>query len=204
MVEANVIFNLDGIDLKIQCTIDDKMEYICEKYSNKIYKEINALIFIYERSQVNFELKFKEQANHHDLKDKKMNILVYNFICPKYKLNNKKLDEIILTNNENIESISGIKFQIVNIIKTTTDNQIKSQLKNINDLLNMINNNIKNNNEKINNLFSHYNNYNKINNHNKINYNNTKININNINCKTNDVYEKIFSYVNEKKKNKIN
>ena len=199
MAEAKVIFTLNGKDLTIQCIIDDKMRYICEKYLTKIKKEINSLLFLYGEEQVNFESKFKEQANDHDLKENKMNIFVYEI--KSLIVQKQKLDEILLSNDEIMDNIDGIKFQIGNIIKISTDDSIKSQLKYINKRLNKINENINDNNEKINNLSSNYNNKNNNtkNNNNKIN--NNKNNNKNLieNIGSNDMYKKIFFYANEKK-----
>ena len=72
MKEANAIFTFNGVDLSIQCTIDDKMKDICKKYSNEMNKEINSFLFLYGGNQVNFELSFKEQANYQDLKENKI------------------------------------------------------------------------------------------------------------------------------------
>ena len=153
MSEANVLFTLDGVNLAIQCTTEDKMKDICKNYSNKINKNMNSLIFLYKENKVNFELSFKEQANFLDRDNHQMKILVSK--CnEKNNLNSERLDEIILSNNEIGDSIIGIKLQIENIIKTSSNNYLNIQLKNINKMLNMINEDIKNNNEKINNLFS--------------------------------------------------
>ena len=208
MIEANVIFTFNGIDSTIQCTIEDKMKDICEKYSRKINKEMNSLVFLYGGNQINFELKFKDQANHLDLKENKMNILVYEnelFICPKCKqiiqLNIQKLNDIILFNKKIIDTISGIKFQIDNIIKISESSPINTQLKNINKLFDIINEDIKNNYEKIkkNNLLNYYNKYSNINN----NKNNIKKSNLLENIKPNDFYKKLFSHVNEKIKLKL-
>ena len=69
MKEANVIFTFNGRDLTIQCTIDDKMTSICEKYSTKINKEMNSHLFLYRGNQINFDLKLSEQANKQDLNE---------------------------------------------------------------------------------------------------------------------------------------
>ena len=50
---------------------------ICEKYSLKIGKEMNSLLFLYGGNQVNLELNFKEQANSIGINDNEMKILVY-------------------------------------------------------------------------------------------------------------------------------
>ena len=77
MSEANVVFTLDGENLIIQCTTEDKMEDICKSYSTKINKNMDSLLFLYEGNKVNFELSFKEQANSIDNDNNKMSILVY-------------------------------------------------------------------------------------------------------------------------------
>ena len=131
MSEAKVIFTLDCVNLTIQCSINDKMGDICQKFATKVNKDINSLIFLYEGNKVNFELKFKEQANLLDRNKNEMKILVYNnendeFICPKcgekIKLNTDKIDEIILSNNEIKETIEATKLQIENIIKESSVN----------------------------------------------------------------------------------
>ena len=156
--KANIIFIFDKSKIYIQCKIDDTMLDICEKASTKICQDINSLQFIYGEKEINFDSKL---ADYQDLIDKKAYILVYkkeSFICPNCKkesqLNKQKLDEIILSNKNIIESFNGIKFQ----------------MDTINMMLNIVNQNIKNNEEKINNLFNDNNN-NNINNENNINNN---------------------------------
>ena len=182
-IRANAYFTFTGKKIKIQCTADETMESICKKFSNKIPKEMNSLLFLYEEKQVNFELKFREQANEKDLKENAMNILVLKkeeFMCPKCKekekLNSQKLDEIIASNNEAIEYINTIRSNIDNIIESNKANPINSQLELINITLKNINQNIKNNGKNVNNLFSDYNNNNI--NKDKNNINNDKDNIN--------------------------
>ena len=63
MSEANVLFSLDGVNIAIQCTTEDKMKDICKNYSIKINKNMNSLLFLYEGNQVNYELSYKEYAN---------------------------------------------------------------------------------------------------------------------------------------------
>ena len=154
----NVIFTLDGRDLTIQCTKDDKMGDICQKYANKIEKKLNSLIFIYGGNQLNFNLRLEEQANSIDKERKEMNILVYQgeiekFFCPKcgetIYLN---IEEMIKFNNELIDSITGIKSQLENIINNPSIKNINSQIKNVNKLLMSINEDINKNIEKIQNI----------------------------------------------------
>ena len=163
MSEAKIIFTLDGINLTIQCTLEDKIKDICQKYSTKIDNKINTLIFLYGGYQLNMELKFKEQANSIDKNNKEMRVLVYkkeneDFMCPncgvKINLNKNKINDIILCNNKLKESINGIKFNIENLINISTNNIISSQLKNINVIINAINEDINRNNDRITSLFN--------------------------------------------------
>ena len=200
MKKANVYFTFDRINKNVLCMTDDTMPDICKNISTKIGKYFNSLIFIYEAEQINFDLKL---SNYQDLIDNKKNILVY--ACPKCEqknqLNKQKLDEINLSNNNIIDSINGIKYQIDNIIKVNTTNQINCQLKNIINNLNIVNDEIINNEERINNLFNDNKNKNNFKNKNNINNEKNNINKNNSieNIKSSDIYKRVFSFVNEKK-----
>ena len=77
MSNAIVIFIFEGINIKIQCSTDDLMKDICQKYANKIGRNINSLVFLYGGSNLNFQLSFKEQANIIDKERNEMNVLVY-------------------------------------------------------------------------------------------------------------------------------
>ena len=133
MSEAKIIFNFEGRNLTIQCSLEDKIKDICQKFATKIDSNINSLIFLYGGNKMNMELKFKEQANSMDIDNKEMKVLVYkrendDFTCPhcntKFKLNTEKIDEIILINNNIKDIINEIKFTIDNIIKLSKDNNI--------------------------------------------------------------------------------
>ena len=163
MSEAKIIFDLNDIKVSIQCSQEDKIKDICQKYATKIESNINSLLFLYGGNQINMELKFKEQANIIDINNKEMNVLVYkkgndDFICPhcnkKIKLNTENIDDIILINNNIKDIINGIKFNIDNIIKLSINNNISFQLKNINIILDTINENMNKNNEKLKNLLN--------------------------------------------------
>ena len=41
MLGANITFTLDGVPISIQCNENDVMRDICQKYANKIQKNIN-------------------------------------------------------------------------------------------------------------------------------------------------------------------
>ena len=154
MSNANVIFTLDGIDVTIQCSQEEKMKDICQRYTNKINSNINSLSFLYGGNKLNLELKFKDQINSID--NNEMKILVY-----KYENNeiSEIIDNIIISNNKIKETINGIKFQLENIIniKNISINDINIQLKNINIVLNSIHEDIKINNEKLKNILNDYN-----------------------------------------------
>ena len=163
MSEAKVTFTLDGINLTIQCTPEDKIKDICNKYATKIDDNINSLIFLYGGNQMNMELSFKEQANSIDRNNKEMRVLVYkneteDIVCPKcgekIKFNTDKINEIILNNNKIKESINGIKFNIENLINISTNNIVSMQLKNINVIINAINEDINKNNNKLKSLLN--------------------------------------------------
>ena len=76
MSDVIVIFTLDGVNLTINCTIEDKMKNICENYSNKINKNMNSLIFLYGGNKINFDLSFEDQVNSIDRNNNEMKILV--------------------------------------------------------------------------------------------------------------------------------
>ena len=158
MFEANVKFTFNCINTIIQCLIDEKMRDICQRYSSKIGRNINSLIFLYGGNQLNLELSFENQANSLDKNDKEMKILVYekqieDFVCPKcgekINLNSEEIDKIILFNNNIKDKINGVESILENIIKNSLINSINNQLKNINIILNVINADIIKNNERL-------------------------------------------------------
>ena len=139
------------------------MKDICQRYSNKIDKNINSLIFLYGGNQINFQLKFKDQANIIDKERNEMKVLVYKnedyqLICPKcgekIKLNTDKIDDIILSINNIKDTIIGSKLIIENIIKTSSMNSMNIQLKSVNLILNTLNEDINKINEKLKNLLN--------------------------------------------------
>ena len=153
MSEAKIIFNFEGIDITIQCSIEDKIKDICQKFATKIESNINSLLFLYGGNKMNMELKFKEQANLMDINNNVMKVLVYknendDIKCPhcNKKIKLEKIDEIILINNNIKDTINGIKLNIDNIIKLCPNN-ISIQLKNINIVLNTIIEDINKSNE---------------------------------------------------------
>ena len=102
MSEVKINFELEGIKVIIQCSEEDRMKDICQKYVTKIESNINSLLFLYGGNQINMELKFKEQAKNNN----QMKVLVYknendDIRCPhcNKKIKLEKIDDIILSNN---------------------------------------------------------------------------------------------------------
>ena len=69
MSKAIVVFSFEGIFIQIQCITEDKMKDICQKFANKIKKNINSYVFLYGGKQLNFQLCFKDLANSIDKKE---------------------------------------------------------------------------------------------------------------------------------------
>ena len=144
MQKVNVSFDFEGRIVKIQCSTDDKMKDICQKYANKIERNLNSLIFLYGGNNLNFELSFKEQANIIDKERNEMSVLVYKneneLSCPKcgekINLNSDKINDIKTSINNINDTIKGLKFSIENIIKISSEEAVKFQLKNMNLLFN--------------------------------------------------------------------
>ena len=146
---ASTIFINECESVIIQCSKEEKMKTICDKYCNKINSNINSLLFLYGGKKLNLD------KNYHDYsKEKTLIILVYkndNEIYPKCE---KLLDDLISSNNKINYILFGLTIQIEHIIKDINNNkqttQISSQLMNINIVLNNIIENIKKNNEELN------------------------------------------------------
>ena len=195
MDKANTIFTLEGVDVIIPCSTKDKMGTICQKYTTKIEKNINSLVFLYGGNQLNFQLSLEEQANSLDKQRKNMNILVYknvdySFISESEEninLIKDKIDDIIKSINNIKDNITGVKSIVENIIKKSTINSLNTQLKKMYLILNNINKDIEKNNERLKDLLND--------NHNIIN---NLINIENSN--EYDYEQQILNYDNFSKK----
>jgi len=162
MSGASVAFTFEGIKVKIQCSTNDLMKDICQKYANKIGRNVNSLVFLYGGSNLNFQLSFKEHANIIDRERNEMSILVYknenDLTCTKcgekINLNTEKINDI-RTSIKNIgDTVRGIKIMIDNIIKISLVDIVNIQLKNVNIIFNNLNEDIKKLNEKFNDLFN--------------------------------------------------
>ena len=157
MANPTVTFNLEQIEITVQCLKTETMRTIIQRFETKIQQSADSYMYLYSGNQVNLDLTFEQQANHLDRENNQMKILVYKtesngFKCPycakKIKLG-EDLDDIIKAYNNLKETINGIKSMLENIIKTSINNPINNQLKVINISLDKINEDIKKNNEKL-------------------------------------------------------
>ena len=153
---AEIVFQYEGKNIIIQCNKNQKMLDICNNLSNKINTNLDSLVFLYGGSQLKFDKKYEEIT-----KENKIIILVYkieneNEYCSKCGriLNNKIIDDIISINNNINSSLIGLKSQIDNIINDINNKKdiiyINSQLKNINYIINGMNEDIKKINNQLN------------------------------------------------------
>ena len=129
MQKANVKFTFEQKNVIIQCSTDDNMKDICQKYANKMELDINSLIFLYAGDNLNFQLSFKEQANELDIKRNEMNVLVYKneneLSSPKSEekinSNSEKINDIRTSINSISDTVKGAKLKIEDIIKISSE-----------------------------------------------------------------------------------
>ena len=76
---ASIIYIYEGKSTTKQCSKEEAMKAICNKYCNKINSNINSLLFLYGGKELKLDKKFEEYS-----KENTMLILVYkndNEIC---------------------------------------------------------------------------------------------------------------------------
>ena len=158
---TKIIFTFEGKETTIECSKEDKMKDICQKYSSKIESNLDSLLFLYGGNQLNLESSFENQANSIDKSENKMIISVFkkeesDLECPKcggkIQFNFGPLKDILSSNNNIIDNIAGIKLIIENIVKNSLVEVVNVQLKNVNTILNSINGEIKTNIETLKNI----------------------------------------------------
>ena len=205
----NVKFIFEGSNIVIPCKNEEKFRVICDRFATKINKNTNNLIFLYNGSKIDINLKYNEIINQIDKKRNEISILVYEnedeyaIKCNKcgefIKYDNKIVKYLLLSNKNEKDIIIGIKEMILNIVNNNKDNII-NQLKNIviilDNLIFQINQS-KNEIEKLNNYNVNYINSIKQSNINKIKGKKVE-NINSIIS-----LNKIFDYINYERKLKI-
>ena len=77
MSENFLIFTYKNEDMIVQCSNEEKMKDIIQRFGKKINKDLNSLKFLLGGNQINLELTFKEQISLIENRDVKMKILVY-------------------------------------------------------------------------------------------------------------------------------
>ena len=141
MSNARATFSFEGKEIKIQCFNEDKMKDICQKFANKIKKNLNSLLFIYGGDYINFDLSFKEQASIVDKERNEMSILAYknegeeNYIIAKIGIKDEDVNkEIKIINSyENFIRENPGKLEEDDIFKN--EDEIKNVEIQINDEL---------------------------------------------------------------------
>ena len=63
MSEVNAIFTLNCVDIKVQCKSNEKMKDICQRFAQKVGKEVNVVDFLYLEKALNGDLTFEECLN---------------------------------------------------------------------------------------------------------------------------------------------
>ena len=73
---SKIIFNYQGTEIIIQCSIDKIMKDIFQEFSLKAEIDVNKIYFIYNGNIINEEIYFNQLINKEDRNRKIMNILV--------------------------------------------------------------------------------------------------------------------------------
>ena len=74
---AQIIFTYEGMNINIQCQLNDKIKDAINKFFVKIDKKDSTnLYYLYNGYLINEELTINKQANFIDIDRKEMNIIV--------------------------------------------------------------------------------------------------------------------------------
>jgi len=97
---AEIEFIYKSIKITIQCQENEILKEIIQRYSTKIMKNADKLLFLYNGFKIKEEYSFKELANYFDQENKKMTILVNDIESEQIENNDniKKSKEIICPN----------------------------------------------------------------------------------------------------------
>ena len=109
MSEAKMKLIYFGVETTILCSPEENIKDILKRYSIKIKKDINNLVFYYNANLVDKEKKYKDIINNIDKERKEMNIIVYDY-------NNTIIEERIIKSKDIIckECKKNIKIKIDN------------------------------------------------------------------------------------------
>ena len=182
MSNEKVIFTLDGVNVTIECSKEDKIGDICQKFAEKIDNNINSLSFSHKGNQLDFKLSFMELLNNTDSNSNELNIIVSikeknKTIKQKFK---EEIENIILSNERIKDIINENNIQIEQMVKLSQYNSLNIPLNNIKETYLIIKEKI----EKINTNMKNCLNYKKLKeeeNDIKLSHMNNKVDINNEN-----------------------
>ena len=154
---ATVIFIYNGNQTLIQCSEDEKMQDICQRFVSKNSVDINNIDFLYGGKTINYNTTFSEISNQFDKIGHKMKVLVLDnnaiseksiikskeIICPKcgenclFHINNYKIrlsdcknghiTDNILFNNYNNTQIINESKILCNLCQNTKDKAYNKQ-----------------------------------------------------------------------------
>ena len=85
---SKIIFNYDGKEVTIQCSFDEKMKDIFQKFCSKEDIDITKIYFVYNGSIIDEEINCNQLINEEDKNRNMMNILV-----------NENIDKTIINQN---------------------------------------------------------------------------------------------------------
>ena len=150
---AEITFIYEGKSKLIHCNMNQTMNDICTNFSNEINVDINSLIFLYGGKVLKLEKNLNEIT-----KENKITILAFKIEDEIYskseiKLADKNINEILLLNNNINKTLIEINNQIGNIINNimkNDNNWIITQLQNIQNLINKMNEDNKKLNSQLN------------------------------------------------------
>ena len=133
MSNAKVIFTLDGVNITIEYSKEDKIGDICQKFAEKIDNNINSLSFSHKGNQLDFKLSFMELLNNTDSNSNELNIIVSikeknKTIKQKFK---EEIENIILSNERIKDIINENNIQIEQMVKLSQYNSLNIPLNNI-------------------------------------------------------------------------
>ena len=125
MSEINVTFTLDDVDIQIQTLPEDNMKDICQRFSDKIGKDINSLMFLYEGNQVNFNSSFKDKENSLDINKNEMKILVSVKKNASLPLSNTNIKENVVQSKHKNLLINNVSEFFIKILFSHLNEKIK-------------------------------------------------------------------------------
>ena len=99
MANPTVTFNLEQIEITVQCLKTETMRTIIQRFEAKIQQSADSYMYLYSGAQVNLDLTFEEQANHLDRENNQMKILVHK--TENNGGNNNQKSRKTLNNNNN-------------------------------------------------------------------------------------------------------